>query len=126
MRMTYQRQIILDILKKDQKPKSAEMIMQLVSDPKLNLSTVYRTLDAFFYEGILSKSTIDHVNYYYVTNHDHHHYIICTSCKKMVPIECHLDAFTQEIALKHQFKITHHDMTVYGICRECQQHMIKK
>lgn len=121
MRMTNQRQMILDVLNKDHQPKSAEMILHLISDPKLNLSTVYRTLDAFFHAGILSKSTIDNMNYYYTTDHEHHHYMICTSCKKMVPIDCHLDELASDLAYKHQFKITHHDMTIYGICKECQQ-----
>lgn len=120
MRMTHQRHMILNVLEQDQQPKSAEMILHLISDPKLNLSTIYRTLDAFFHEGMLSKSTIDNVNYYYITSEDHHHYMICTKCKKMVPIDCHLDDLAHDLAVKHKFKITHHDMTIYGICHECQ------
>ncbi len=120
MRMTHQRHLILNALSKDHQPKSAEMIMQLISDPKLNLSTVYRTLDAFFQAGILSKSTIENMHYYYITDHEHHHYMICTACKKMVPIDCQLDVLASDIARMHQFKITHHDMTIYGLCNECQ------
>ncbi len=123
MRMTHQRQMILDVLNKDHQPKSADMILHLIHDPKLNLSTVYRTLDAFFNAGILSKSTIDNMNYYYVTDHEHHHYMICTNCKKMFSIDCHLDELAKDVAEKHHFKITHHDMTVYGICKECQLKM---
>ncbi|QWB95669.1 transcriptional repressor [Mycoplasmatota bacterium] len=120
MRMTKQRIQILDIFKSYAKPLSAEMIMEKLPDDALNLSTIYRTLETFYDEELISKSTIEHTNYYYLNDHKHHHYMICLSCHKMIEIDCHLHEFEEQVAKAHQFKVTHHDMTLYGYCHECQ------
>jgi len=119
MRTTKKRQMVWDILKRSPKPLSAELVMALLKGEAMNLSTVYRNLDYLHQEGVLGKSVIEGSAYYYVNDGIHHHYMICRSCQKMVPLDCHLDALTKEIAQKERFTITHHDMTVYGYCRDC-------
>ncbi|MFA6801139.1 MAG: transcriptional repressor [Acholeplasmataceae bacterium] len=121
MRMTKQRKQILALFNHTNTPISAEMIMEKLPDDALNLSTIYRTLETFFHEGLISKSAIDHTNFYYLNDHQHHHYMICLNCHKMIEIDCHLHQFEDEVASSHQFKVTHHDMTLYGYCHECQQ-----
>lgn len=123
MKMTSQRKAILNVLKKSTQPKSAEMIFSELDMDHLNLSTVYRTMDAFFQEGLISKSNMNNTAYYYLSNQDHHHYMICIQCQKMYEMDCHLDHLALEVANKHHFKITHHDMTVYGYCESCQKEM---
>ncbi|MDY0074559.1 MAG: transcriptional repressor [Acholeplasmataceae bacterium] len=123
MKMTKQRKLILSQFKKSHAPKSAEMIDAEMPDHAMNLSTIYRTLDAFYQEGILSKSTMKNTSYYYLSSQDHHHYMICLGCQKMYEIDCHLDHIASQVASDHHFKITHHDMTVYGYCEVCQQKM---
>ncbi len=125
MRMTKQRTAILNIFKSAEKPQSADMIMANLSDHTINLSTVYRTLEAFYDAGLISKSTIDQTSYYYYNKKEHHHYMICLNCHKMVPIDCHLGHFNEEVAERHGFEITHHDMTLYGYCSDCQKIMKK-
>ncbi len=120
MRMTKQRQAILAIFKSTATPQSAEMIMDSLVDHTMNLSTVYRTLEVFYDAGLISKSTIDQTSYYYDNQKDHHHYMICLNCHKMVEVDCHLSHFADDVAKRHGFKITHHDMTLYGYCRDCQ------
>jgi Fur family ferric uptake transcriptional regulator len=104
-------------------PKSAEMILADLPDHTMNLSTVYRTLDTFFVEGLVSKSTMKNTSYYYMTHQDHHHYMICIHCQKMYEMDCHLDDIAESVAKDHHFKITHHDMTVYGYCESCQKEL---
>ncbi|MDO9629751.1 MAG: transcriptional repressor [Acholeplasmataceae bacterium] len=120
MRMTKQRKMILDLLAKTEQPKSAEMILTELPDHTMNLSTVYRTLDTFFIQGLVSKSNMKNTAYYYINKKDHHHYMICLGCQKMYEIDCHLDHIADQVAKEHHFKITHHDMTVYGYCSDCQ------
>ena len=121
MKMTKQRKMILDFLNQTKDPKSAEMIYSEIGSETLNLSTVYRTLDTFFLQGIVSKSTMKNTAFYYLTKKDHHHYMICLNCQKMYEMDCHLDDMVHHIAEKNHFKITHHDMTIYGYCAACQQ-----
>ncbi len=126
MRMTYQRKIILNLLSKTNQPKSAEMIYGELPKDTINLSTVYRTLDTFFIQGIISKSTMKNTAYYYINQKNHHHYMICIECQKMYEIDCHLEHVADAVANEHHFKITHHDMTVYGYCESCQKNLDQK
>lgn len=123
MRMTNQRKEIMNLLKKSSQPKSAEMIYEELPDHTMNLSTIYRTMDAFFQEGLISKSNMNNTAYYYLNHKHHHHYLICLGCQKMYEMDCHIDHIADEVAKNHHFKITHHDMTVYGYCESCQQKM---
>lgn len=123
MRMTKQRKQILDVFNQHQKPLSAEMIDALLPDDALNLSTIYRTLEKFYDEEIISKSSINHTHYYYLNDHKHHHYMICLSCHKMIEIDCHLHDFESKVSKAHDFKVTHHDMTLYGYCHDCQKQL---
>lgn len=123
MRMTHQRKSIMELLSKTHQPKSAEMIYAELPDQTMNLSTVYRTLDAFFNEGLVSKSTMKNTAFYYISHQDHHHFMICIGCQTMYEIDCHLDEIAHDVASAHHFKITHHDMTVYGYCEACQKSM---
>lgn len=123
MRMTKQRKLILNLLKRSRIPQSADMILSDLPDHTMNLSTVYRNLDAFFAEGLISKSTMKNTAFYYMNDQKHHHYMICIGCQKMYEIDCHLDHIAENVASEKHFKITHHDMTVYGYCEECQKKM---
>jgi Fur family transcriptional regulator, ferric uptake regulator len=123
MRMTNQRKLIINLLEKSNRPKSAEMILEELPKDMINLSTVYRTLDTFFILGLVSKSQMKNTSFYYINKKDHHHYMICLNCQKMYEIDCHLDHIAEHVASDHHFKITHHDMTVYGYCESCQKEL---
>lgn len=120
MKMTKQRKQILSVFESVKTPLNAEMIMDKLPNDALNLSTIYRTLEVFFHEGIISKSSIDHTNFYYLNDKKHHHFMICLDCHKMIEIDCHIHHFEDEVAQAHHFKVTHHDMTLYGYCEKCQ------
>ncbi len=120
MRNTKQRRAILEILQVAHKPLSAEAIQAMLPSGTLNLSTVYRNLDYFHQQGQLGKSVMEGRSFYYTADGHHHHFMICRSCQQMVPIDCHLDELTTNVAKQAQFLITHHDMTVYGYCHNCQ------
>lgn len=124
VRMTKQRKLILDLFKKRKTLLSAEMIYEQLGKDVMDLSTIYRTLDLFSQENILAKSFIQNMSYYYLNDGMHHHYLICLNCHKMIPIECHLFDLEQNVNKTHEFKVTHHDMTLYGYCKECQEVLI--
>jgi Fur family transcriptional regulator, ferric uptake regulator len=121
MKMTKQRHLLLNLLKQSKKPLSAEELFEALPNDAMNLSTVYRTLEKFFDEALISKSFLNQKQYYYYSEHAHHHYMICVNCHEMIKIDCHLDSIATDIAEQHHFKITHHDMTLYGYCQTCNQ-----
>jgi Fur family transcriptional regulator, ferric uptake regulator len=120
MRMTKQRKDILTILEHSSVPMSADMILQATTHKSMNLSTVYRTLETFSDEGLISRSTLDNTGYYHLNGQHHSHYMICLKCHKMFEIDCHIGLFENSMKEHHGFMVTHHDMTVYGYCANCR------
>lgn len=121
MRMTKQRQLLLDIMEQSNKPLSIDDIFSRVDDKKLNLSTVYRTLETFFEAHLVSKTIINQKQYYYVGHH--HHYMVCLSCHDMIEVDCQLEGNEKAIGSPYGFEVTYHDMTLYGYCQSCQKRL---
>lgn len=64
------------------------------------------------------------MNYYDVVdldeeNHFHHH-LICTNCRRIIEIADELESYETFIEQKYGFQVKDHDLTLYGICSDCQ------
>jgi len=120
MKYTKQRQAILNIFESTTELMSAEMIYSKLNDKSINLSTVYRTLDVFLKNDIITKTMIEHTAYYYKKEKNHNHYMICLKCHRKFPIECVLNHAYDELVNDANFKLIYHDLTLYGYCKHCQ------
>jgi Fur family transcriptional regulator, ferric uptake regulator len=100
MRLTKYRKKILEVFSNNSEMLSAEDIYNKINEDKINLSTIYRSLETFSKEGLITKSVIDHTTYYYLVDHDHHHYMICIDCHKRYSIDCHLGELDKSIIFK--------------------------
>jgi Fe2+ or Zn2+ uptake regulation protein len=120
LKMTKQRTLLLDYLKKSTKPLSAEMVYLKLPQGSMNLSTIYRSLEAFEVAGLVDKTNLGNLAYYKIRSHEHKHYLVCKNCHKMIEIDCHVDSFLEIETKKHHFKVESHDLTVYGYCEKCQ------
>lgn len=120
MRMTKHRKVIYDILQSHSDDLlDVESILDMVKEDAIDQSTVYRALEVFHAEGIVSKSVLDNKAYYYLNSSEHHHFMICTKCHKKFTIPCHLDlSFISKYA--KDFTPTQHDLTIYGLCKTCK------
>lgn len=120
IRMTNYRKLILSLFEKSDEMLCADDVALLLKNTAIDLSTIYRTLEYFERHFILTRSTINQTTYYYLTKDEHFHYLICTNCKKRHKIGCHIDRLVHETIAAKKFKVTHHDLTVYGLCKNCQ------
>ncbi|MBN3489943.1 transcriptional repressor [Acholeplasma equirhinis] len=118
-KLTQKRELIYNILKSVDAPKSAEEILALVGSD-LNLSTVYRALDKFYQQGIVSKNYLNNTAYYFINEHEHHHFMICEVCKEKFEMDCHIDEMIHDIEAKYGFVVARHDLNFYGICKNCK------
>ena len=122
MRITKHRKEILNLFEKDYDNLwSAESIYQELKHKNIDLSTIYRTLDMFFKEGLISKRMMDYTAYYYLNGKEHYHYMVCTSCHRKFKIECQFESIIQTVQNRNNFKATHHDITIYGHCINCDE-----
>lgn len=128
-KLTKQRkQILKVIMDHSHEHFSTEELYDLVKqvDESIGIATVYRTLELFEKLGIVRNVKIknDGINYYDVVdldeeNHFHHH-LICTTCHQIIEIADELESYERFVEQKYGFVVTDHDLTLYGICAECQ------
>lgn len=118
--LTKNRKLILDCFKKDNKPLNSEQIYLLLKK-EVDLSTIYRALDLFLENGLVKRSTLNKVSYYYLNNDEHKHYMICLVCHKMYEIECNVIDLLKNNINQDKFIVSSHDLTIYGYCKSCSK-----
>lgn len=123
LKPTKHRCQIFEIFYHTQKPLSAEEIYRqlLKSGQSINLSTVYRTLDALKNSDIIRSLNFEgNDKTLYELKQRHTHYLMCLGCKKMQPVMyCPLDNLEQ-LSRQKNFEITEHRLDIYGYCQECK------
>ena len=124
-RMTPQRAVVLSAIENSQDHVTAEEIYaQVVGKcPRLNISTVYRTLELLKKVGLLYEIDLGEGRVgYHPEDKGHHHHLICRKCgaiidvseSVMFPIEAILlQAFNFKADLKH--------MAIFGLCENCRK-----
>lgn len=123
LRFTKQRASILGVLRSHQTPLTIDQIIDKV-DVDMDLSTVYRILDAFVDVNLVNRTVLQEPSsaVYDYNRHFHRHHLICTNCKKITVIrDCPLGSYEQEIEDETGFHVTHHQLELYGLCQKCRQ-----
>ncbi len=114
---------VITLLKQAQLPLSAEEIFFKLKNKneKLALSTVYRIINKLIDANIIRESVNNgNTARYEYGVHSHKHYLVCSKCNNMVPIDtCPISKMEDDIASKTGFNITGHKFELYGICPEC-------
>ena len=89
MRLTRQRQILLELIDKSGQHLDAEKLFQMAQekDPKLNRVTVYRTLKLLKKGGLVDELDLMHYggdqHYYETRLKQEHAHVICLRCGKV-------------------------------------------
>ncbi len=104
--------------------KLFSLVVRQSKGKKISYSTIYRILEQFLSVNIVEKMSLDIETtplYQLKDETHHHHQMVCTTCKKITPIEeCPLTEFELKMAKKLHFQPHHHQFTLYGICQVCQ------
>lgn len=119
MRMTKNRRIILELLNQTKKPLSAENIAIALENDKIDLSTIYRSLDYFDVNNLLLRFHFNNKSYYFLNTSNHHHYFVCTNCLAMHEIECYLKDTIDSLEANKNFIVSNHEINIYGLCDVC-------
>ena len=122
LKYTKQRHSVLKVLKSSQVPLSLNQIIEKL-EIDMDLSTIYRVLDAFEEKQIVNKTIpLEQSQALYDYNRDvHKHHLRCTNCSKIMVIEfCPLEDYEHQIEKQTGFKIKRHQLELYGLCPKCQ------
>lgn len=123
IKATHQRMALYKTLVAAAEPLSAERLKDALKEETLNLSTVYRSLEAMVCAGLVTKSyhSIDQKHRYEVARSEHRHYLICKGCNKIEPLEgCPLHHYEETLSNQLQYQILSHKLEIIGLCPECQ------
>jgi Fur family transcriptional regulator, ferric uptake regulator len=121
LRATSQRVLIYDFLALQTAPKSVEEIYNGLPEGVLDLSTVYRTLDAFAKAGIVTKSFLQNKVFYHLIGHEHKHFLVCLDCHQTEEIDaCPFHDFESKIESDTEFHILFHPVELFGYCKKCK------
>ncbi|SER06220.1 Fur family transcriptional regulator, peroxide stress response regulator [Granulicatella balaenopterae] len=122
VRITPQREAILNFLAESDKHPTADDIYQALSEEykQMSVATVYNNLRLFTSYGFVKEMTYgDNASRFDFSSTEHYH-VICEKCgcieDLFYPILSDVEEIAEELT---GFKVTHHRMEVYGICPRC-------
>src|SRR6266567_6109460 len=127
VRLTRQRQILLELIDKTGDHLDAESLYQLAreADPKLNRVTVYRTLKLLKEGGLVDELDLMHQageqHFYETRRKQEHAHVICLSCGKVEEFFGEpLQRLRRQIESHFGFQIVLARTEVGGYCSHCQ------
>ena len=128
-RMTEQRRLILETLESLGGHPTADEVYAVVQTraPRLNPSTIYRTLAWLESAGLVSHCHLDagpsgeHSERYDPVTPVEHHHFVCTACGQVTEFEApQLEAIKTEFAAEHNAAVEKAALTIYGLCVACR------
>jgi Fur family ferric uptake transcriptional regulator len=127
IRLTRQRELVLELIDKSGQHLDAERLFQLAKarDPKLNRVTVYRTLKLLKQGGLVDELDLMHYggdqHYYETRMKQEHAHVICLRCGKVEEFFGEpLQRLRRQIESHFAFQILLVRTEVGGYCSHCQ------
>jgi len=122
-KITPQRLAIVKILAKSEGHPSVENIHARIKKdfPTMSLATVYKNILLIKSLGeVLELGFPDGSNRYDGNKPYPHPHVICIKCKKIVDQDLeNLDEMKKEVETETHFRILHHRLDFFGLCRNC-------
>ncbi len=124
IRLTTQRQIILEELAKVKTHPTASELYDMVRKrlPRIGLGTVYRNLELMAENGMILKLEVGGTQKRFDATTDNHYHIRCSTCGKVDDIDIPVvDDLVQQAADNSSYRILGHHVEFTGLCGQCQQ-----
>ncbi len=124
LRMTHQREIILEELRKCGTHPTADELYERVRQnlPRISLATVYRNLEILSEAGLIKKLEISGRQKRFDWDLSDHDHVYCTQCQRVDNVPS-LDKPSQltDPALNKGYRITGCRVEFHGICPSCRK-----
>jgi len=122
-RMTPQRLVVLAAIQNSEDHISADEIYAQVRSkyPRMNISTVYRTLELLTELGLVTQTDLgeNRLCYHFADKGQHHH-LICQKCGRVYNIdEALLAPFKKALFRQYRFSTELRHLAVFGRCARC-------
>lgn len=114
IKLTKNRKSILALLQATRGTLSAKEIHQKL--PDVDLATVYRNLDLFVKEKLITKVNLDTDESHYEYQQRPHHHAVCTNCNKVLHFSVPEEKIKKLLGLQ-DFFVEEIEITVRGTCK---------
>lgn len=124
LRMTRQRQVILEELRKVKTHPSADELYEKVKRrlPRISLGTVYRNLEILTRLGEIQHVEISGALKRFDGDPNNHYHIRCTRCSRVDDVAIGpLKQVEAALAGLTDYQITGHRLEFVGLCRKCSK-----
>ena len=124
MRLTTQRQIILEELGKVTSHPTANEVYDMVRKrlPRIGLGTVYRNLELMADSGIILKIEVGGTQKRFDATVAPHYHVRCTSCGKVDDIDIEVQSQINQVAENaSKYMILGHHIEFSGFCPKCSE-----
>lgn len=125
-RFTPQRQLIIELLDKEQAHLDADRLFQLAyqQDKTVSLATVYRTLNVLKEAGLIDQRHLspDHERAAYepASSVEHYH-LTCRKCGRVIEFQTDLvEALKTELETALKVQVEQTCICLQGLCPDCQ------
>jgi Fur family transcriptional regulator, ferric uptake regulator len=124
MRLTTQRQIILEELGKVTSHPTANEVYDMVRRrlPRIGLGTVYRNLELMADSGIILKLEVGGTQKRFDAIVAPHYHIRCADCGRVddiaIAVQEQINAVAAEVC---DYQVFGHHIEFSGLCRECRE-----
>ncbi len=124
LRMTTQRQVILEELKKVKTHPTAGELCKMVRHrlPRISLGTVYRNLEILSREGMIQKLDVGGLEMRFDGETANHYHLRCLGCGKVDDVDLKLiKGLEAELSEQSDFMVLGHRLEFVGLCPDCQK-----
>jgi len=122
IRLTVQRQAILDLINRSNQHWDAEELARCLGEngEQLGIATVYRGLAALENAGLIQSIQLADKKRYERANKGHHDHLVCTKCGDIKEFcDSEIELRQQQVAENQSFQMTGHQLLIFGICQAC-------
>lgn len=125
MRFTNQRALIMEIIRQGRGHLDAGEIYRRAreKEPRLSLSTVYRTLQMLKKLGLVEELHFDEEHHHYeVKPSAEHHHLVCLGCGRVIEFNRPLSHYIKRnVPEAKDFDIAETEVRMTGYCPECRR-----
>jgi Fur family ferric uptake transcriptional regulator len=128
LRLTKQRQIILDELRNSTSHPTADEVYEKVRQhlPRISLGTVYRNLELMSSCGLIQKLTSTGLQKRFDGNPEEHYHIRCLNCGQVRDLDLDVDLNNIIQSLNTDYQVMGHKLEFMGLCPQCRQEGVEK
>lgn len=123
MRITSQRALLLELIRQGHLDADELYRRAREKQPRLSLSTVYRTLHLLKGLGLVEELHFDETHHHYeVKPSAEHHHLVCLGCGKIVEFHNPLSRYIKKnIPEAKDFEIINTELRMTGYCPSCRK-----